>query len=107
MTQFPFVAWLPLSDITSPERAKQIIAAEEARIEQDLKSPNAPPGLREQYDIQLEILKDPKAIDAEFVVTPLYLESPLSTCLRPSGNLQIYIERTRLITYLIYHCSCA
>lgn len=77
MQQFPFVAWLPLSDITSPERAEQIIATEEARIAQDLASPNARPGLREQYDIQLEILKDPKAIDAEFVVTPLYLASTM------------------------------
>lgn len=80
MTQFPFVAWLPLSDITSPARAEQIITAEEARIAQDLKSPNALPGLREQYDIQLEILKDPKAVDAEFIVTPLYLASPMCAC---------------------------
>lgn len=71
-----YLSWLPLSDITSPARVAQLIAAEEARISQDLESPRARPGLREQYDIQLQMLKDPKSVDAEFVVVPFYFPSP-------------------------------
>lgn len=75
-TQFSYVCWLSLHDISSPARVAELIAAEEARILKDLESPNERPGLHEQYNIQVEMLKDPKAVDAEFITAPHYYASP-------------------------------
>lgn len=80
-THLGYAAWLPLSDITPPSRFEELIAAEEARIAEDLKSPNVLPGLHEQYEYQLQLLRDPEAIDTEFIFAPFFIPSPSGTCL--------------------------
>lgn len=80
LTHINYIGWLPLSDISSPERTAELIAAEEARIALDLASCNPRPGLREQYDLQLEMLKDPEAVDTEFILVPFYFPSPTGMC---------------------------
>lgn len=76
LTEMGSIAWLPLSDITSAARVKELVDAEEAQVEQHLKSSKSQPGLREQYDIQLEMLKDPDSVDGEIIVVPFYFPSP-------------------------------
>jgi len=74
------IGWLPLSQISGPSRAAELIAAEEARISADLgKLEGARPGLREQYELQIQNLKDDKLADAEFIVAPFFFPSPGGT----------------------------
>lgn len=55
-----------------------MIAAEEARIARDLSqgSTKSRPGLREQYDIQLQRIKNHNEVDAELIICPFYFPSP-------------------------------
>ncbi|KAI0788170.1 GMC oxidoreductase [Fomes fomentarius] len=62
--------FLPLQ--TFSERANELIQALENRLAGA--SANAPPGLREQYKLQLEMLKDKTLPDIEIVVFPFNLQ---------------------------------
>lgn len=55
---------------------QELIAAAEARVTKDLASPETSrPGLREQYEIQLQSLKDESSPDCELVVIPFAFPS--------------------------------
>jgi hypothetical protein len=71
------IGWLPLSQISGPSRAAELVAAEEARILEDLKKlEDSRPGLREQYELQIQNVKDDKLADCEFIVSPFFFPSP-------------------------------
>ncbi|KAF5336807.1 hypothetical protein D9758_015848 [Tetrapyrgos nigripes] len=53
------LTYMPLSAFCGIERAKEIYAAEKKKIAEELKSGLYPPGLKEQYDLLLEVL-DPE-----------------------------------------------
>lgn len=75
-----FIGWLPLSQISGPSRAAELVAAEEARISEDLKKfGDSRPGLREQYELQIRNVKDDKLADGEFIVAPFFFPSPGGT----------------------------
>jgi len=77
--QFTFIGWLPLSQISDPERVAEITAAEEARISEDLrKLADTRPGLREQYELQIQNVKDAQLADAEFIVAPFLFPSSVA-----------------------------
>lgn len=64
-------AYMPL-DFASPENASQVIQSVEEEVEELKRSGSLPPGLTEQYDIQLKNLRDPAIPDCELVVFPGY-----------------------------------
>lgn len=75
-----FIGWLPLSQISEPSRAAELIAAEEARILEDLrKRGEARLGLYEQYALQIQAVKDDKLADGEFIVAPFFFPTPAGT----------------------------
>jgi hypothetical protein len=53
----------------NPEAADEIISRLEGKIGELKKSGKLPPGLAEQYDIQLAILRDPNVPDIEILPT--------------------------------------
>ncbi|KAI0737717.1 GMC oxidoreductase [Daedaleopsis nitida] len=61
------ISFVPLQTI-SQSRADDIVAKIEAKIAREAAS--YPPGLKEQYDYQLKVLKDPKVPDVEIMLTP-------------------------------------
>ena len=65
-------AYLPLSDII-PEYAESFSNRVEAWIDEQKKSAQLAPGLAEQLDIQLKILKDKNVPDVEFISFSGYL----------------------------------
>jgi len=80
LTQMNHIGWLPLSQISGPSRAAELIAAEEARISADLgKFEGTRPGLREQYELQIQNLKDDKLADTEFIIAPFFFPFPAGT----------------------------
>jgi len=58
-------------ETASPSEAPSMIKSLEAEI--DMRKANAPPGLKEQWDLQLEILRNEKLPDLEIVVVPAYM----------------------------------
>jgi hypothetical protein len=83
------IGWLPLSQISGPSRAAELIAAEEARISADLRKFEATrPGLREQYELQIQNLKDYKLADAEFIIAPFFFPFPAGTSRLTQQNRQ-------------------
>ncbi|KAF7970350.1 hypothetical protein HWV62_24322 [Athelia sp. TMB] len=58
-------------ETASPTDAPAMIKSLEAEI--DTRKANAPPGLKEQWDLQLEILRNNKVPDLEIVVVPGYM----------------------------------
>ncbi|KAF8311466.1 hypothetical protein DL93DRAFT_2098795 [Clavulina sp. PMI_390] len=77
ITQINSIIWLHLADIVPPERFAQLIAAEEAKIAEDLKDPaKNRPGLSEQYALQMKALKDSKAVNGELTLAPMCYPSP-------------------------------
>ena len=58
-------------ETASPSDAPAMIKSLEAEI--DMRKANAPPGLKEQWDLQLEILRNNKLPDLEIVVVPGYM----------------------------------
>jgi hypothetical protein len=62
-------SYIPIQ-VTNPKDASTIIAIASKSIEEQKASGKLPPGLAEQYDIQLEILKDATAPDFEVVGYP-------------------------------------
>ncbi|KAI0929980.1 hypothetical protein AcV5_006805 [Taiwanofungus camphoratus] len=60
------VTFLPVQ--TFSDKAASIIQQQGAKIRKEAAS--YPPGLKEQYDVQMEILKDPKVPDMEIVIFP-------------------------------------
>ncbi|TFY63801.1 hypothetical protein EVJ58_g3037 [Rhodofomes roseus] len=63
----------PISLVSSPNDASSIIERTEAFVEEKKRSGKLPPGLAEQYDIQLRMLKDDTLPDIEAVILPGYL----------------------------------
>ncbi|KAF8311457.1 alcohol oxidase [Clavulina sp. PMI_390] len=77
LTQINNIGWFPLQHLTSPERMAELISKEEARIAQDLADPKKNrPGLKEQYEQQLQLLKDPKAVECEYLCVPAFMPAP-------------------------------
>ncbi|KAJ8087644.1 hypothetical protein PM082_006478 [Marasmius tenuissimus] len=68
---FTNVAWVPLADVTS--RSQALYEQEKKQIEEDVKNSSGyPPGLLEQYDIQLERIPNGH-LDCEIAVTATFL----------------------------------
>lgn len=71
LTQVNCVSWLPLSQISTPSRTAELIAAAKARVAKDLASPgHNRRGLKEQYELQLKALEDDSVPDAAIIVGP-------------------------------------
>lgn len=64
-------AYMPLS-FSSPENAPAIIKSIEDEVEALKRSGSLPPGLAEQYDIQLKNLRDEQIADCEVVAVPWF-----------------------------------
>ncbi|KAI0950969.1 hypothetical protein AcW1_008132 [Taiwanofungus camphoratus] len=64
--------YLPLQ-LANPTEAPTIIEEVSAYIEQQKKSGKLPPGLAEQYDIQLRVLKDGTQPDLELIAFPGFM----------------------------------
>ncbi|KDQ52343.1 GMC oxidoreductase [Jaapia argillacea MUCL 33604] len=62
-------AYFPLS-LANPSATPTLIASVERGITQAKRNPNLPPGLAEQWDIQLETLKDDTLPDLEIIAFP-------------------------------------
>lgn len=63
---FAALCYLPLS-VANPDEAPPIIEGIEAHVDHLKKSRRLPPGLAEQYDIQLRMLKDDSLPDTELL----------------------------------------
>ncbi|KAF8311481.1 alcohol oxidase [Clavulina sp. PMI_390] len=76
--QINSLIWLPLSEITTtPGRYEEMVAAEEAKIAADLADPaKNRPGLKEQYELMMETVKNPKAVNGEIACTAFCFPSP-------------------------------
>jgi hypothetical protein len=61
--------YAPLS-VTNPEAAATVVEKVENEVERLKKSGTLPPGLAEQYDIQLGSLRNPEIPDCEFILYP-------------------------------------
>lgn len=59
-------SYYPLS-FALPESAAQIIQGVEKKVAELKASGQLPPGLEEQYDLQLEALRDPAVPDCQFI----------------------------------------
>lgn len=68
-------AYIPLST-TSPKEAPSLIEAVTKKIDDVKRDGKLPPGLAEQLDIQLEILRDDTLPDVEIVAVPSHLVAP-------------------------------
>ena len=69
-------SWVPLASVTeSSEVAKGIISKLRKRIEDKAKAGLLPPGLKEQYDLQLEELEMRGYGDCEIIHFPSYFGS--------------------------------
>lgn len=73
--------FLPIQQFS--DRAEELIKAQEARIA--AKAATLPPGLKEQYEVQLEMLKKPNVPDIEILVFPFSIP-PNGQCPRDSGS---------------------
>lgn len=63
--------FVPLTTITSvPEDAHALIAQQRQRIESKIESGTLPPGLKEQYELQLQEFESGKGGDCELVSFP-------------------------------------
>jgi hypothetical protein len=107
-----FIGWLPLSRISEPSRAAELIAAEETRISEDLgKLGEARPGLREQYALQIQNVKDEKLADGEIIVAPFFFPSPAGTfvplgcTLRAGSPLLMRPHSSHSATWEVLHIS--
>lgn len=73
LSQMTYIAWLSFEKIcSSPARFAELVAAEEARIAEELKKPDLPAGLAEQWALQLERLKQADQPDTEFITVPFH-----------------------------------
>lgn len=66
------VAYLSLQT-AAPDAAKSVIDAVTAEVEK--KKPNAPSGLKEQWDLQLDVLRNAAIPDFEIVIMPGYMHA--------------------------------
>ena len=69
------LAYLPVQLISSLPKAKEITDGAAARIEEEKQRGILPPGLADQYDIQLRALKDGTLPDIQIIASP----APYST----------------------------
>jgi len=67
-------AYVPLS-FACPDSAPTVIKDIERKVEELKRSGTLPPGLAEQYDIQLRILRDPTLPDCQLIAYPGYFAS--------------------------------
>ncbi|KAH8111295.1 GMC oxidoreductase [Phellopilus nigrolimitatus] len=65
--------FLPFSTITSPERAREFVGRQRQRIEERQKSGSLPPGLKEQYELQLGKFERDEGGECELICFPGYL----------------------------------
>jgi len=68
-------AYIPLS-VTSPEEAPGLIEGVAKKIDDAKRDGKLPPGLAEQLDIQLEILRNDTVPDVEVVAVPSHVVAP-------------------------------
>ena len=61
--------WLPLSDVTP--RSEALYEQAKKQIEEDARDSKYPPGLLEQYNIQLGRIQN-GGLEYEFIVTPTF-----------------------------------
>lgn len=61
---------VPLSSLSTPEFAKDLITKQRSRINEKIKSGLLPPGLKEQYEIQLNELEKQTGGDVELTCFP-------------------------------------
>jgi len=73
------MAWFPLSD-ARPDGAERVVASLEAELAEKEHKQAFPPGLKEQYAIQLETLKDAKQPDCEICLFPAYMTEISEPC---------------------------
>lgn len=67
------LTWVPLASLTeTPEKAREIIDSLRERIEGKSQAGLLPPGLKEQYDLQLEELETRGYGDCEILFYPRY-----------------------------------
>ena len=72
--------YLPLS-LANPQEACSLIAKAEQSIERQRASGSLPPGLTEQYDVQVAALKDESIPDLEIAMFPSAFLGAVSACL--------------------------
>ena len=65
------MAFLPLKFILPEPRVKHMVAEQRKKIEE--RAGSLPPGLKEQYDIQLEVLESGEGADVEYCHIPGHL----------------------------------
>ena len=66
--------WVPLASITeSSQRANEIISRLRKRIDDKVRMGLLQPGLKEQYDLQLDLLESGQGADIEFAHIPGHL----------------------------------
>ena len=70
------MAFTPLKNILPGSRVKALIDEQRRKIEEQAHT--LPPGLKEQYDIQLEVLESGRGADIEIAHVPGYI-FPLGT----------------------------
>ena len=83
-------AYIPLSTV-NPKEAPGLIDGLANKIDNAKRDGKLPPGLAEQYDLQLEVLRNGELPDVEVTVFPGYLVAP--------SELQ-----TRLVKYKLDQC---
>lgn len=70
---------VPLSSLSAPEFAKELIVKQRSRIEEKIKSGSLAPGLKEQYEIQLEELEKQRGGDVELTCFPKWFFGGMCT----------------------------
>ena len=65
------MAFAPLKTLLTEPRVKSLIAEQRKKIEE--RAGSLPPGLKEQYDIQLEVLESGEGADIEIAHVPGYI----------------------------------
>lgn len=81
-------AYIPLA-FSSPQVAPALIKSVEDEVDAMKKSGSLPPGLAEQYDIQLKNLRDPEIPDLEVVVFPGYFAGNGTSLFLPSTSHEL------------------
>lgn len=66
-----FIIWLSLSQMAEPERFASLLKEAEERVAKDLRTlGDSRPGLREQYELQLQKLRGDQAPNVEIAIGP-------------------------------------
>ena len=61
---------VPLTFLSNPDFAKELIAKQRSKIEEQISTGSLPPGLKEQYEIQLEEFEKQTGGDVELTIFP-------------------------------------